>query len=311
MSVQRIVSLLAAGTEILYALGLGDRVVGVSHECDFPEQVRAKPRVTKTLVIAAAPSATIDVQVRNASAAGEPLYRIDVDKLQELRPELIVTQAQCDVCAVDVNDVMRLVEGDAELRDAKVVALNPTTLEGIFQDILVVARQAGVPAEGRQLVDHLRTRVESIRSQSSRADDRPRVVTLEWIDPPMVAANWMPELVAIAGGRCDLTTPGAKSAYTRWEDVRAFDPEVVVVMPCGFDLPRAVSESRILTRYPGWHDLTAVRDRRVFAVDGNAYFNRSGPRIVDSLEILARLIHREIFPAPVDFHLRQAYMPLS
>lgn len=293
MRPQRIVSLLASSTEILYGLGLGDRVVGVSHECDFPEAVRTKPRVTRANIDASASSKIIDEQVRESTACGAPLYSIDTVLLTSLRPDLIVTQSQCDVCAVDYKDVVRTVQSIDALRATRIVSLNPTTLEAVFDDIARVGVVADCQEAAHSYVERLRNRVETVREKTGHVPpaERPRVLCIEWIDPVMVAANWMPDLIAVAGGRCDLSRAGDRSAHADWPAVVAFDPEVLIVMPCGFDLPRAVAESAALTTRPGWEDFAAVRERRVFAVDGNAYFNRSGPRIVDSLEILAALVH--------------------
>lgn len=290
--------MLASGTEILYGLGLGDRVIAVSHECDFPAQIKDKPRVTFTNIDAAASSRGIDDQVRSMVTARKPLYRIDVERLAALRPDLIVTQAQCEVCAVDYQDVIAAVAEHPSLRGAQVVALNPITLEGIFDDIRNVATAAERREAGERFIAALRERVEQIRLKTAmlRPDQRQRVACLEWLDPPMVAANWMPELVEIAGGRCELTQASRKSTYTRWDDVAAFDPEVIVLMPCGFDLDRTSKEAPICGTLSRWNELSAVRRNRVYAVDGNALFNRSGPRIVDSLELLAALLHPQVFP---------------
>jgi iron complex transport system substrate-binding protein len=293
VTAQRIISLLASGTEILYGIGLGDRVVGVSHECDFPEDARTKPRVTRANIDAGASSKAIDEQVRDATTCGAPLYSIDAALLASLRPDLIVTQSQCDVCAVDYKDVVRTVRSIPALSQTKVVALNPTTLDTVFDDVARVGDAAGCEPAARRYIERLEARVEAVREKTGHIPpaNRPRVLCIEWIDPVMVAANWMPDLIVLAGGRCDLTRAGDRSAHADWQAVVAFDPQVVIVMPCGFDLERAVREAPTLRSLPGWTGLTAVREHRVFAVDGNAYFNRSGPRIVDSLEILAALVH--------------------
>ena len=297
MKPQRIASLLASATEILYGLGLGEKVVAVSHECDFPPEVAGKPRVTYTHIAANASSAEIDRQVTQRVGAGKPIYNIDAERLASLRPDLIVTQAQCEVCAVSHNEVLRAVQGHDALRNTVVVALNATTLDEIFEDIIRVGEAAACPAEAQAYVTDLRTRVEVVRAKAASAvvTHRPRVVCIEWIEPVMVAANWMPELIDLAGGRSGLTRSGARSEYTDWDEVVAFDPEVIVVMPCGFDLTRTLDEARVLPKLMNWSKLTAVRAERVYAVDGNAYFNRSGPRIIDSLEILAELIHPTLF----------------
>jgi iron complex transport system substrate-binding protein len=333
MPARRITSLLASGTEIVYALGLGERVVAVSHECDYPADVLSKPRVTKTLVHAAGTSRQIDEQVRGMSAGGAALYEIDTPRLAALRPDLIVTQAQCDVCAVRYADVVCAVETMPELRGTQVVALNPQTYDDIFDDIRRVGQAAGCTAAAERLVGMLTARVAAVSERAGgqrgyftlrdagpaeRDDDdagsrpllsqRPRVVGLEWLDPIMVAGNWMPEMIALAGGVCRLTEAGRHSPYVPWPMVVAEDPEVIIVMPCGFDLKRTLAEAALLPRLPSWGDISAVRAGRVYAVDGNAYFNRSGPRMVDSLEILAHLIHPDVFPPPVD---RKAYVKIA
>lgn len=300
MSVERIASLLASGTEIVFGLSLGDRLVAVSHECDHPPEAASRPRVTFANVNSAATSRQIDDQVRAMCERGEPLYGIDAEVLVELRPEVIVTQAQCDVCAVRYEDVLAMVAREPELCASQVVPLNPTRLEHVFNDIEKVAAACGATEAGKRYVAALRERVEAV-AERIRANDssasRVRVACLEWLDPPMLAANWMPDLIEPAGGRCELTKAGAHSGYANWEDVRQFDPEAIVLMPCGFDLTRTLRESPTVERMPGWGDLTAVRTGRVFAVDGNAYFNRSGPRMVDSLELLAGILHPQLFAA--------------
>jgi iron complex transport system substrate-binding protein len=297
----RIVSLISSATEILYLLGLGQRVVGVSHECDYPPEVAAKPRLTRSLVEAAAPSGAIDEQVRSLAAEQSALYAIDVERLAELAPDLIVTQAQCDVCAVRYEDVMAAVRDTPALHGTPVVALNPSRLSDVFEDIVRLGEAAGTLAAAREAVAQLESRVEQVRA-TSRAlppSRRPRVACLEWIEPPMLAGNWMPELVDGAGGDAgDLVQANQHSTYADWKRIVAFDPQVVVVMPCGFDLERTIAEAQVLIGVPGWSGMSAVRQGRVFAVDGNAYFNRSGPRLVDSLEILAHLFHPDLFPPP-------------
>ncbi|MBX7164799.1 MAG: cobalamin-binding protein [Pirellulales bacterium] len=297
---QRIASLLASGTEIVALLGLAERLVGISHECDFPPQVLDRPRLTSTAVEVEATSAEIDRQVQAHVADNRALYQIDVERLAQLTPDLIVTQAQCDVCAVRYADVLDAVASRAELQPAHVVALNPMTLDAILTDIVTVGAAAGVPDRAAAAVAQLCARREAIAAQTSalRREDRPRVVCLEWIDPPMVAANWMPELLELAGAAPGLTQAGRHSTYTPWEEIVRYDPEVLIVMPCGFSLERTLAELPRLESMPGWKQLAAVQRGRLYAVDGNAYFNRSGPRMLDSLEILAHLVHPERVAAP-------------
>lgn len=292
----RIVSLLSSATEMLYGLGAGSEVVAVSHECDFPADVATKPRATFTNIDPSASSGAIDVQVRELSAAGKPLYEIDVDVIVRAKPDLIVTQAQCDVCAVRYEDVLDLVRREPALRDVPVFSLNPERLNDILNDIVRLGEATNRREAAAQYVDNLLARVESVRVRTGNLPQahRRRVACIEWIDPPMLAGNWTPELVDLAGGVQPFAVAGRHSTYTPWDDVVRFDPEVVVVMPCGFDLERTVVEASRLTEFSDWHSLRAVRDGSVYAVDGNALFNRSGPRIVDSLELLARLVHPEL-----------------
>jgi iron complex transport system substrate-binding protein len=297
---RRIVSLISSATEMLYLLGLGDLVVGVSHECDFPPDVANKPRLTRSNVDASQPSAAIDRQVQDLSAQQASLYQIDVDRLAVLAPDLIITQAQCDVCAVRYADVISAVDRRPELRNATVLPLNPYRIADVFADIQQIADAAGVADRGRRVVAELSARVERISQQTAALspDELPRVACFEWIDPPMLAANWTPQLVAWAGGQDGMPTDGRHSSYADWNKIVRFDPQVVVIMPCGFALERAISEAQVLASRPEWPTLSAVREGRVYAVDGNALFNRSGPRLVDSLELLAHLLHPERFAPP-------------
>lgn len=304
-----IASLLASGTEIVAALGHASQLVAVSHECDYPPEIAALPRVTSAAVAADRSSAQIDSQVREAAAAGQPLYQVDWATLARLRPEVLVTQAHCEVCAVNYHDVCRQVAEVPELRGARIVALQPDTLAAVFDDVARLAEAIGDPQRGRQLIEQLRFRIETVRA-STRLAPRPRVVCLEWVDPQMVAANWMPELIELAGATNTLTRAGERTVYSRWEDVVAFDPEVLVVAPCGFDLERAWGELAILERLPGWNQLAAVRGGRVWAADGNAYFNRSGPRLIDSLEILAWLVHPDRCRLPATIVPTQVARPM-
>lgn len=296
----RIVSLLSSATEMLYGLGLGEQVVAVSHECDYPPPATHKPRVTRSWIDSHATSADIDEQVKQRLSAGLPLYEIVADELLRLAPDVIVTQAQCDVCAVRYADVVDLVATTPALRNTRIVSLNPTSLGEVLADIERVAAAVAAADAGRRWVAELTARVEHVRqiTGSLPSSERVRVACIEWIEPLMCAGNWMPELITIAGGTQPFAQAGLHSGYTAWADVVAFDPQAIVVMPCGFDLPRTLQESARLRELPQWHDLTAVRLGQVFCVDGNAYFNRSGPRLVDSLELLAWLLHPQRFAPP-------------
>lgn len=292
--------MLASGTEIICDLGLKDRLVAISHECDFPADITDRPRVTFTRLDSHAASGQIDVQVRQLLAEGAPLYEIDVPRITALQPDLIVTQAQCDVCAVKYEDVLTMVRTEAALRETRVVSLNPLSLDDVFRDIERVGQAVDREARAREYVAELKGRIEAIRDKTAKlsSGERPRVACVEWIEPLMLAANWMPDLIDLAGGVQPFSISGRHSVYNEWQPVVEFDPEVIVVMPCGFDLARTVAEAQALTRVHGWSGMSAVRTDRVYAVDGNAYFNRSGPRLVDSLEILAHLLHPQIFSEP-------------
>jgi len=282
---------------MIYAVGAGDRVVGISHECDYPAEAAGKPRVSFTNIAVEAASAAIDDQVRRLLAAGWPLYEIDVDLLTRLRPDLIVTQAQCDVCAIRYQDVVDAVARTPALAGTPVVSLNPATLTDILDDIRRVGRAAGRADEADRYVAGLRARLEVLARSTGTLppERRRRTVCIEWIEPLMIAGNWTPELVDLAGGVQTFAQAGRHSTYTPWPAVTTFDPEVIVVMPCGFDLARTRREAERLRESPGWSELAAVKNGRVYCVDGNALFNRAGPRIVDSAELLAKLIHPELF----------------
>ena len=225
--------------------------------------------------------------------AGKPLYQIDAAKIAELRPDLIVTQAQCDVCAVAYDDVLAAVKNSAGLQQTQVLSLNPGSLSDVFNEMLQLGAAAGESHKATEVVDGLRMRVERIRIITAKLpqSDRPRVAIIEWTEPLMLAGNWVPELIDIAGGRCELTLSGPHSRVHTWDELRQFDPQVIVVCPCGFDRERAAAEINQLAKQPGWTNLNAVHTDRVHAIDGNAYFNRPGPRLVDSVELLARLLH--------------------
>ena len=292
----RIVSLLPSATEIVCALGLADQLVGVSHECDYPDAIVGRPVVTAAKINPRAASAEIDRDIRRLLRDGLGVYRIDTERLRQLRPDLIVTQDQCDVCAVPFAEVERAAR-ECLGPDVTIIALKPTRLDDIFDDIARVAASTERSAAGETLVAQLRQRLDAIRDRVLRVRSRPRVACIEWIEPLMVGGNWIPELVALAGGSYDLVSPGAHSPAMSWPDFATYAPDVIVVMPCGFKLAQTEAELSALTTRPEWPRLPAVRNRRVYLADGNAYFNRPGPRIVDSAELLAGLIQPGFFAA--------------
>lgn len=291
----RIISLLPAATEIVAALGLADWLVGVTHECDFPPEVSSKPRVTRCLFNAAGLSSEeIDRRVAESLASHGTIYALDEALLRALAPDVILTQRLCDVCAVGYGSVARMA---ANLPGPpRLVNLEPSSLSDVFRDVREVAGAVGNPVAGERVVAELEARVEAIRERTRAASDRPRCFLMEWIDPPYSAGHWNPELVEIAGGKEPLGRRGEESVRIEWQRALEAQPEVIVLSCCGYSIERARRDLPILRGYPGWRDLPAVRDCRVYAVDGNAYFTRPGPRLIDGLEILAGILHPELFP---------------
>jgi iron complex transport system substrate-binding protein len=290
----RAVSLLPAATEIVAALGQLDCLVGVSHECDYPPEVNDKPRVTRCPIHGAGlPSAQIDQWVRETLATTGTLYTLDAPLLRRLKPDVILTQRLCDVCAVDYESVAAFA---ATLPGPpQVVNLEPSSLADIFENIRQVARVLGVPERADAVVTALTARVDAAQARVSSVDDRPRCFLMEWIDPPYCSGHWGPELVELAGGVEPLGLKGKDSTRIEWGRVLAAQPEVIVLACCGHRADRTLADLPILQGYPGWQSLPAARHGRVFAVDGSAYFSRPGPRIVDSLEILAEILHPDLF----------------
>ena len=290
----RVASMLASATEIVAALGFRDELVARSHECDFPAGVDALPCCTEPKIDLRGTSREIDDRVKAIVQEGLSVYRVDGDKLKALRPDVIVTQSQCEVCAVSETDLRQAV---CDWLDAtpKIVTLKPDTLADIWTDIQNVADALGAPARGRALIASIQDRMTDVASSAGSLGERPTVACIEWIDPLMAGGNWMPELVAMAGGANLFGTAGKHSPWMTWEELRRGDPEVIVVMPCGFDIDRTRREMPALTSRADWPRLRAVRAGRVYLTDGNQYFNRPGPRIADSLEILAEVLHPQRF----------------
>ncbi len=290
----RIVTLLPSATEIVAALGLSDAIVGRSHECDFPKEIQDRPVCTEAQLNSEKPSAQIDADVQNLVQKALSIYKIKTDVLEQLQPTHIVTQDQCDVCAVNFEDVEKAV---AELTNSnpKVISLQPNVLSDVWADIERVAATLGV--ESQPLLTQLQSRIEacSSKTQGLSENDRPTVAAIEWTDPLMASGNWIPELVELAGGKSVFGEVGKHSPYVEWDALLKADPQVIVIMPCGFDLERTRQETIPLEQHPEWSSLHAVRTGKVFITDGNAYFNRPGPRLVDSLEILAEILHPDSF----------------
>lgn len=291
---QRVVSLLPSCTEIVCALGGGGRLVGRSHECDFPANVKALPACTEAKVDSNRPSADIHRQVGALLEQALSIYKVDAARLKALKPDLVLTQAQCEVCAVSLADVESAL---AEWTGARprVLSLSPQRLVDIWDDFRRVAEALGLEDLGRSVVKPLKTRCVDIIEKTAAMKKRQSVACLEWLDPLMAAGNWVPELVELSGGRNLFGVAGKHSPWMKWEDLCAADPDVLVLMPCGFDISRTLRELPALAGRPEWPRLRAVKNHRVFVADGSAFFNRPGPRIVDSMEILAEVLHPLLF----------------
>ena len=306
----RIISLIASATEIVYALGFENELVGRSHECDFPESVKRLPICTEPKFDTQGTSLEIDQRVKAILSGGLSegrstttvfpseealsIYRVHANVLKELKPDVIITQSQCEVCAVSLKDVER---GVCEMIDSrpKIVSLEPNTLSDIWKDINLVAEALEVPDRGQSLIDQFQSRMNEISKKAGVLRARPTVALIEWIEPLMAAGNWMPELVELAGGENLFGEVGKHSPWMEWQDIVKRNPDVIIVAPCGFDIARSRKDLPVLKTKLEWPHLKAVMGNQVYVVDGNQYFNRPGPRVVESLEILAEILHPEIF----------------
>ncbi len=288
---ERIISLLPSSTEIICALGLRGQLVGVSHECDYPADVVGLPILTEPKLDPRGTSGDIDTRVREIVQEGLSVYRLKTETLQRLKPDVIVTQDQCEVCAVSLPEVENAVQCFLT-PDVSIVSLRPEKLDDIWTDIRRVAQATDQEKTAQALIRDAKERLQKI-AQKTRHLPRPRVACLEWLDPLMAAGNWIPELVDIAGGEYGLVEAGAHTPTLTWEALAAYQPEVIVITPCGFKIPQSQTDLPQLTAHPDWLSLPAVQHNRVYVADGNAYYNRPGPRIVESAEILAEMLHPE------------------
>jgi iron complex transport system substrate-binding protein len=289
----RIYSFLPSATEIVYALGLGDKLCGVTNECDYPAGAAGKPVVVRSLLDPSTlAQGEIDARVVGSLSHGHALYKIDKELLSSQRPDLIITQDLCDVCSVSLRETLETISDLSD--DCRVLSLKPRGLDGVLEDIAAIGEACGAGAQARRTVEALRARIDRVR-EAVRDFPRPRVFCAEWYDPIFASGHWVPEMVRIAGGEEGLGAAGRESRRIGWESVVRYDPEVLVLIPCGFGVTRAVSDIGLLSRLDGWHDLAAVKTGMVFAADGSSYFSRPGPRLVDGVEMLARFIHPERF----------------
>lgn len=291
---QRVVSLIASSTEIVCALGFEDHLVGRSHECDFPESVAHLPVCTEPKFNPDGTSYEIDQRVKAILHEALSVYRVHADTLRQLEPDLIVTQSQCDVCAVSLRDVEEALADFLDTRP-RIVSLEPNGLADVWVSIAQVAEALGAPERGSELVERLQRRIEAVADATRELAHTPTVACIEWIDPLMACGNWVPELVEMAGGENRFGEAGKHSPWMTWEELVEDDSEVIVAMPCGYDIAKTRQEMPALTRKPGWSDLRAVRAGRVYLLEGSQFFNRPGPRLVESVEILAEVLHPGVF----------------
>ncbi len=292
---KRIVSLIASSTEIVCALGFEGQLVGRSHECDYPPSVRSLPVLTESKLNPEGRSSEIDRSVKAIIRDALSVYSVHADELERLRPDVIVTQTQCEVCAVSLKDVEEAVCQFTGVLSPQVVSLESKGLFDVWEDIRRVAGALGAEERGERLVGELQRRMEEVAGRAAELPDRPTVACVEWIDPLMAAGNWMPQLVEMAGGVNLFGQANEHSPWMTWEELRDADPGVIVVLPCGFDIEKTRREMPALTGKAGWEGLKAVQNGRVYLTDGNQYFNRPGPRLAESLEILAETFHPEVF----------------
>lgn len=294
----RIISLLPSNTELACALGLADQIVGVSHECDYPPEIAKRPVLTSSNIPKNLTTEQIHERVSQETRNAHSLYHIDQYLLESLRPELILTQAKCEVCAVDYDEVEAAV-AKLPLPHPKILSFQPDSLEDLFDDLRKIAIATGRQQEAETVIAQWEQRIEKIQRVDRSTKERPRILLLEWLKPLMAAGSWSPQLVKLAGGEHGLNPGPGKARKITWDQVRHYGPEVLVLIPCGFTIEKTLRDISLITSLPGWETLSAVRSKKVFAVDGSSYFNRPGPRLIDSLEILAGLLH----PASFSIHL--------
>ncbi len=289
-----IVSLIASATEIISALNAEKKQVGRSHGCDFPHEILSLPVLTRATFPLDGTSIEIDSHVKRKLTDGLSVYEIDKELLARLAPDVILTQDQCDVCAASLRDVEDAVCEWIGKR-AEIVSLKPEALQDVFDDIKRVAVALEIPERGDQVVAEMQARMGAVEKRAKKSEYKPRVACIEWIEPLMAAGNWMPELIEMAGGVNLFGEAGIHSPWMNWEDLIEANPDVILILPCGFSIERTMSEFKLLEEHEGWEDLKAVIDGHVYVIDGDQYCNRPGPRLTDSLEIIAEILHSEMF----------------
>ena len=288
---QRVLSLLSSTTEIIYALGCGDRLVGRSHECDYPEEVSELPICTIPKFNVDGTSREVDDEVKSLVQSALSIYYINEKLLKELKPDIIFTQSQCEVCAVSVSDVENALKNITGL-SSRVISVEPNSVEDIFNDILTIAEILNVRKKGKELVESIKAKIDNTEKIVYQKSS-PSIAAIEWIDPLMAAGNWVPQLIRVAGGKNLFGEAGKHSPWMKYNDLVEQDPEIIIVMPCGYDIKKSLIEIKTLESKKGWGSLKAVRNKNVYITDGNQFFNRPGPRIIESLEILLEIIHSD------------------
>ena len=288
---QRVLSLLSSTTEIIYALGCGDRLVGRSHECDYPEEVSDLPICTTPKFNVDGTSREVDDEVKSLVQNALSIYYINEKLLKELKPDIIFTQSQCEVCAVSLSDVENALKNITGL-SSSVISVEPNSIEDIFNDILTIAEILNVRSKGKELIDLIKAKLDNTKDVVYQISS-PSVAAIEWIDPLMAAGNWVPQLIKVAGGKNLFGEAGKHSPWMKYNDLIKQDPEIIIVMPCGYDIKKSLIEIKTLESKKEWGSLKAVSNRNVYITDGNQFFNRPGPRIIESLEILLEIIHSD------------------
>lgn len=291
---RKIISLLPAATEIVCALGLEHQLIGRSHECDFPESVKNIPVCSSAKFLPGSDSAEIDRQVKEILSGSLSVNKIDKEMIKTLAPNVIITQSQCEVCAVSLKE-LELALKDLLDKDCQIISLEPHFLSDIYSDIQMIADQLDAGAAAAELLERAEEHTDIIRHKLKFISEKPKVACIEWLSPLMIAGNWTPEIIEIAGGIPVLTQKGEHSPFINFQDLQNSDPDIIVIMPCGFSVQKTLQEINLLLELPGWGQIKAVLDNRIYIADGNQYFNRSGPRITDSLEIMAEIINPKQF----------------
>ena len=291
---KRIVSLLPSCTEIICRLGYSKQLVGISHECDYPYSISGLPVLTRARLSTEGTSIEINQSVTDLLQRGLSVYDVDASLLKSLSPDIIVTQAQCEACAVSLDQVQDIVS-NWTLNLTEIISLEPNTLNEVWLGFDVIAKTMGAPESSSILKSEINERFKFLKDKMKGTDQKPTVLCIEWIEPIMVAANWVPELVGLAGGKNVMSVSGPDSNFCSWDEIKKTNPDIIIMMPCGFGVKRTFEDIHYLQNRKGWQELKAVKENKVFAVDGKQYFNRPGPRLVDSAEIMAEIIHSEYF----------------